>query len=164
MHERTISVYADWSSAIETVALASLMPITLLIVDDSRTIRLIIRRCVEQADLGIEDIVEADNGEEALMRLSSHNVNLILTGVNMPRMDAVQLRAEMKRSEHWKEIAVLMITTEASSKPMLGARTSRGIGLVVRTGIHRQGAILGPLPDVQASLCCIDSWAQKSFY
>jgi two-component system chemotaxis response regulator CheY len=121
VHEPTKSLYADWSSAFETVALASLMPITVLIVDDSRRIRLTIPRCIEQADLGIEEIVEADNGEEALARLSNHNVNLVLTAVNMPKMDAVQLLAELKRSEHWKAIPVLMITTEAGSKPVLDA-------------------------------------------
>jgi len=115
--------------SIEAVALASLMPVTLLIVDDSRTIRLIIRRCIEQADLGTEEIVEAENGEEALARLSIHNVNLILTGVNMPKMGAVQLLAEMKRNGHWNAIPVLMITTEAGSKPVLDA-------------IHRRACVL----------------------
>jgi len=65
------------------------MAFRVLIVDDSSTVRLIVRRCVEQAELGIEEIWEAADGEEALDLLAKHTFDAVFSDVNMPKMDGI---------------------------------------------------------------------------
>jgi two-component system chemotaxis response regulator CheY len=97
------------------------MGFSILIVDDSSTIRLIVRRCLEQAELGITDVWEAGNGEEAIDVLTKQPVDAVLADINMPKMDGFQLLTAMKQDDHWKAIPVLMITTEAAASAVLDA-------------------------------------------
>jgi two-component system chemotaxis response regulator CheY len=90
-----------------------------LIVDDSSTIRLIVRRCLEQSELGIRDVWEAGNGEEAVDVLAKQAIDVVLADINMPKMDGFQLLAAMKQDDRWKTIPVLMITTEAAASAVL---------------------------------------------
>ncbi len=106
------------------------MPVRVLIVDDSRTIRLIIRRCIEQTELDIEDILEAGNGQDALTVMADQDVHVVLTDINMPKMDGIRLLAEMKANERWRTVPVLMITTEAGTKAVLEAAKRGAAGYI----------------------------------
>jgi len=106
------------------------MSARVLIVDDSRTVRLIVRRCIEQSDLPVEEILEGSNGEDALVQLQSQNVHIVLTDINMPKMDGLQLLIEMKRHERWRAIPVVMITTEAGSKAVVEAAKRGAAGYI----------------------------------
>lgn len=97
------------------------MGLSVLIVDDSSTIRLIVRRCLEQGELGLTDVWEAGNGEEALEVLARQAVDVVLSDINMPKMDGFQLLTAMKQNERWKTIPVLMITNEAAASAVIDA-------------------------------------------
>jgi two-component system chemotaxis response regulator CheY len=83
-----------------------------LVVDDSAAIRKILQRVLRQTGMAIRTIYEAGDGQEAVDLLSNHRVDLVLTDINMPRMDGLQLLASLKSSADWREIPVVMITTE----------------------------------------------------
>jgi two-component system chemotaxis response regulator CheY len=83
-----------------------------LVVDDSAAIRKILQRVLRQTGMAIRDIYEAGDGQEALELLGKHRMALVLTDINMPKMDGLQLLAAMKAAESWRDIAVVMITTE----------------------------------------------------
>jgi two-component system chemotaxis response regulator CheY len=83
-----------------------------LVVDDSAAIRKILQRVLRQTGMAIRSIHEAGDGEEALAVMSQHSVNLVLSDINMPKMDGLQLLAALKASPHWRNIPVVMITTE----------------------------------------------------
>lgn len=83
-----------------------------LVVDDSAAIRKILNRVLRQTGMAIGTIHEAGDGQEALDLLKSHRPNLILTDINMPKMDGLQLLAALKGSDDWRPIPVVMITTE----------------------------------------------------
>ncbi len=83
-----------------------------LVVDDSAAIRKILQRVLRQTGLAIRSIHEAGNGQEALDVLSNHLVDLVLTDINMPKMDGIQLLATLKASPRWRAVPVVMITTE----------------------------------------------------
>lgn len=84
-----------------------------LVVDDSAAIRKILQRVLRQTGMTIRSIHEAGDGQEALERLSEQpGINLVLTDINMPKMDGLQLLASMKASPQWQRIPVVMITTE----------------------------------------------------
>ena len=84
----------------------------ILVVDDSAAIRKILQRVLRQTGMAIRAIHEAGDGLEALMVLAAHPVDLVLTDINMPKMDGLQLLASVKTSAHWRHIPVVMITTE----------------------------------------------------
>ena len=83
-----------------------------LVVDDSAAIRKILQRVLRQTGMAINAIHEAGNGEEALNLLKEHKVHLILSDINMPKMDGLQLLASLKASGDWAQVPVVMITTE----------------------------------------------------
>src|ERR1051326_782103 len=83
-----------------------------LVVDDSAAIRKILNRVLRQTGMAIGTIHEAGDGQEALTLLKSHRPNLVLTDINMPKMDGLQFLAALKASSEWRDIPVVMITTE----------------------------------------------------
>jgi two-component system chemotaxis response regulator CheY len=83
-----------------------------LVVDDSAAIRKILQRVLRQTGLAIGAIHEAGDGVEALSVIAQHPVNLVLTDINMPKMDGLQLLASLKGSTQWHNVPVVMITTE----------------------------------------------------
>jgi two-component system chemotaxis response regulator CheY len=84
----------------------------ILVVDDSAAIRKILQRVLRQTGMSIGNIHEAGDGQEALELLKTHAVNLVLTDINMPKMDGIQLLAALKAAAQWRRIPVVMVTTE----------------------------------------------------
>src|SRR5436190_19484362 len=78
-----------------------------LVVDDSAAIRKILQRVLRQTGMAIGTIHEAGDGQEALGILNIHKPALVLTDINMPKMDGLQFLAAMKASEAWREIPVV---------------------------------------------------------
>ena len=83
-----------------------------LVVDDSAAIRKILQRVLRQTGMAIGAIHEAGDGEEALAVMQQRPVRLVLSDINMPKMDGLQLLASLKGSPQWHNIPVVMITTE----------------------------------------------------
>ena len=83
-----------------------------LVVDDSAAIRKILQRVLRQTGMAIKTIHEAGDGEEALEILKVHSPALVLTDINMPKMDGLQFLAAIKNSDRLRGIPVVMITTE----------------------------------------------------
>ncbi len=82
-----------------------------LIVDDSASARMFIRRCVEIAGLRGAEFAEAANGEEALGILKAHGADLVLTDLTMPGMDGETLLKRMRASPSLHEIPVVVISS-----------------------------------------------------
>jgi two-component system, chemotaxis family, chemotaxis protein CheY len=97
------------------------MAIDVLIVDDSAAIRKILQRVLAQTDVPLGKILEAGDGLEAIEQLKGNRVNLVLSDINMPNMDGIQLLGEMRANAAWKSIPVVMITTEGSQQKVLEA-------------------------------------------
>ena len=83
-----------------------------LVVDDSAAIRKILTRVLRQTGMAIQTIHEAGDGQEALAVMALHRIDLVLSDINMPKMDGLQLLASLKASPQWQKIPVVMITTE----------------------------------------------------
>jgi len=88
------------------------METNFLIVDDFAAIRKILQRMLRQTGIAIGEIYEASDGEEALELLKTKVVSLVLSDINMPKMDGLQLLAALKNSPRWRHIPVVIITTE----------------------------------------------------
>lgn len=96
-----------------------------LVVDDSAAIRKILTRVLRQTGMAIGAIHEAGDGREALELLKTRGVGLVLSDINMPKMDGLQMLAALKNAPEWRDIPVVMITTE-------GGETK--VGQAVRLG------------------------------
>jgi len=82
-----------------------------LIIDDSRTMRRILRRTV--ADLGF-DATEAEHGQEALDHLEDGLVpDICLIDWNMPVMDGYTFVTKVRADERWRGVTLMMVTTES---------------------------------------------------
>jgi two-component system chemotaxis response regulator CheY len=88
-----------------------------LLVDDSGTMRTIQKRCLNK--LGIEDIVEAEDGRAALKLYGKHRFDVVLSDWNMPVMDGLTLLKEIRKLN--SEIPFIMITTEAERARVVAA-------------------------------------------
>jgi two-component system chemotaxis response regulator CheY len=92
-----------------------------LIVDDSAAIRKILQRVLRQADIPIGTVLEAGDGVEALAALAKQKVDLILSDINMPNMDGLELLGKLKGDPALKDVPIIMVSTEGSQTKVLEA-------------------------------------------
>ncbi len=88
---------------------------SVLIVDDSKTMRKIITKTLRQINSGIDTISEAEDGQAGLDHLQQEKPDLILCDVNMPNMDGIEFLKQLSSDGNLKSIPVIMITTEGGS-------------------------------------------------
>ena len=93
----------------------------ILIVDDSAAIRKILARVLRQAEIPIGNIFEAGDGSEAITALQSQNIGLILSDINMPNMNGLELLSQVKAHDTWKNVPVVRVSTEGSQAKVLEA-------------------------------------------
>ena len=101
-----------------------------LVVDDSAAIRKILQRVLRQTGMAIGTIHEAGDGQEALDLLKLHKPGLVLTDINMPKMDGLQFLAAVKASDGWRDIPIVMITTEGGETKVAEAVRLGAVGYV----------------------------------
>jgi two-component system chemotaxis response regulator CheY len=92
-----------------------------LIVDDSSVMRKIVERALRQAGIPLGKVMEAGNGSQALDILRLQTVDLVLTDINMPVMDGLELVRQLHNLKQAREIPVLMISTEGSESRVMEA-------------------------------------------
>lgn len=97
------------------------MPLDVLIVDDSAAIRKILHRVLRPTDMPVGEVFEAGDGLEALQALKDHKIGLVLSDINMPNMDGLQLLGKLRGDQAYRDLPVLMITTEGSQHKVMEA-------------------------------------------
>ncbi|MCL2488073.1 MAG: response regulator [Oscillospiraceae bacterium] len=92
----------------------------LLIVDDSAVIRKVIKAAAGVLSMEAE---EAQDGIEALEKLAEchREISLVLLDWNMPEMSGYDVLVEMKKNEKYKDIPVMMVTTESQKTSIVAA-------------------------------------------
>ncbi|EOD54289.1 response regulator [Aeromonas molluscorum] len=83
---------------------------TILIVDDSATIRQVVGMTLKTAGY---DVIDACDGRDALRKLDGKKINLIISDVNMPNMDGISFVREAKKLASYKFTPIIMLTTES---------------------------------------------------
>ncbi|HHL39726.1 MAG TPA: response regulator [Deltaproteobacteria bacterium] len=91
----------------------------ILIVDDCATTRKLLSYIVRGRGYSI---VTAENGIDALEKMAADSVDLILTDLNMPQMDGLELSRNLRCDEAYREIPIIMITTESGESDRAVAR------------------------------------------
>ncbi|WP_434630110.1 response regulator [Chromobacterium sp. CV08] len=102
---------------------------TILIVDDSTTLRQVVRMTL--AGAGYE-VLEAGNGKEALDILDGRKIHLIISDVNMPQLDGIGLLKSIKQLPHYKFTPVIMLTTESAEDKKLEGKEAGAKAWVIK--------------------------------
>ena len=108
------------------------MAYNVLIVDDSQTMRQVIRKTVMLSGFDVGEFWEAGDGQEALKALQEHFIDLILTDLNMPRMNRLELLRELAKDELYRKIPVVLVTIEGTEQAIAEARA-----LGIREYVHK---------------------------
>lgn len=101
-----------------------------LIVDDFSTMRRIIRGLLKEA--GYVEADEAEDGQVGLQKLYGTQFDFVISDINMPNMNGLEMLENMKQDEKLKGIPVLMITAEASKDDVLRAAQMGADGYIVK--------------------------------
>jgi two-component system chemotaxis response regulator CheY len=95
------------------------MAFSVLIVDDSPVMRGFIRRVMTLSGFETSECWEASNGEEALAQLREHPVDVILTDINMPKMNGEELLRQLEKDVRLRSVPTLVISTDATKDRIL---------------------------------------------
>ena len=97
------------------------MGVNILIVDDSSVMRKILERSLRQAvPTGIDLVIEAGDGAEALEKLETQTFQVVFSDINMPNVNGLEFLRRLKETSH-KDVPVIMVTTEGGEKTVLEA-------------------------------------------
>jgi len=100
-----------------------------LIVDDAVTMRQMVSFTLRK---GGYDVLEAENGQDALNKLSGVNVDLIITDLNMPVMDGITLIQNVRKIPAMKTKPILMLTTEGLAAKKDQGKAAGATGWIVK--------------------------------
>ena len=92
----------------------------ILTVDDSSTMRRIIKNTLKKTGYG-EDVLEAGDGKEALAVLENSDVDIIITDWNMPVMDGLTFVKHIRANSKYDDVPIIMVTTEAAKEDIITA-------------------------------------------
>jgi two-component system chemotaxis response regulator CheY len=94
------------------------MAYTILLVDDSATIRNVLVQVFEMTGMPLGEVYQASDGIEALKVLEERWVDIAFCDINMPRMNGVELIRNMREHPEIKEVPVVVVSTEGSKTRM----------------------------------------------
>ncbi|MCW5978971.1 MAG: response regulator [Bryobacteraceae bacterium] len=92
------------------------MAYRVLVVDDSPAMRAFIRRVIQISGFDCSQCFEAGNGEEALSLLDREWVDLVMTDINMPRMDGEEFVRRLESNPRLSSLPVLVVSTDSTEK------------------------------------------------
>ena len=102
---------------------------TVLTVDDALTMRKLIAFTLRGSGF---NVVEAADGVEGLQALATQQVDLIITDVNMPRMDGIEFTRQARVKLAGRPIPILILTTESEAEKKNLARAAGASGWIVK--------------------------------
>lgn len=102
---------------------------TILAVDDSASIRQMVTFTLKGAGY---DVIEAVDGQDALDKANAQQVNLVLTDINMPRMDGYQLLELLRKTSNYESVPILMLTTESADDMKAKGKAAGATGWLVK--------------------------------
>ena len=102
---------------------------TILTVDDSASMREMIGFTLRNAGYSV---VEAVDGKDALNKLGGAQVHLLLTDLNMPNLDGIELIRQVRALPQYKYIPIVMLTTESQDTKKQAGRAAGASGWIVK--------------------------------
>jgi two-component system chemotaxis response regulator CheY len=101
----------------------------IMTVDDSPTIRQMLSVALKGAGY---DVVEAENGKDALQKLETEPVNMLITDLNMPQMNGIDLVRSVRQSLGLRFLPIIMLTTESQESKRQEGKAAGASGWIVK--------------------------------
>ncbi len=102
---------------------------TIMTVDDSNSVRQMVAFTLKQQGY---EIIEAVDGNDALSKIGSSKIDLLITDLNMPNCDGMTLIQEVRKLPAFKFMPILFLTTESSDEKRQQAKSAGATGWIVK--------------------------------
>ncbi len=101
----------------------------IMTADDSASMRQMVSFTLQQAGY---DVVEAEDGQDALNKLEGSGVNMLITDLNMPNMDGLELIRQIRSKPEFKFMPIVMLTTESQDDKKQAGKAAGATGWIVK--------------------------------
>jgi len=98
-------------------------------VEDSTSVREMVAFTLQEAGY---DVVEAEDGKDALAKLSASDIDLVLTGLNMPNMNGIELTQSLRSNPSYRFTPVIFLSTESRMEEKQVAKEAGATGWIVK--------------------------------
>lgn len=105
------------------------MPRKIMIVDDSSTVRQVLRLTLNNA--GYETI-DAVDGQDALDKLHGQAIDMMITDLNMPNLDGIDLIKAVRKNAATRFVPIIMLTTESAEEKKQQGKAAGATGWIVK--------------------------------
>lgn len=102
---------------------------TIMTVDDSASVRQMVSFTLKGAGY---QVIEASDGKDALSKLNGSTVNMMITDLNMPNMDGIELIKSVRLDPAYKFIPIIMLTTESQAGKKQEGKAAGATGWIVK--------------------------------
>jgi len=102
---------------------------TIMTVDDSRSVRQMVSFTLQQAGF---QVMEAEDGADALRKLNGGKVNMVITDLNMPNMNGIELTRALRADADHKFVPIILLTTESQDAKKQEGRAAGATGWIVK--------------------------------
>jgi len=102
---------------------------TIMTVDDSASVRQMVSFTLKEAGY---EVIEAEDGKDALSKITGQKLHLIVTDMNMPNMDGIELIKNIRVNNEYKFIPIIMLTTESQSEKKMEGKAAGATGWIVK--------------------------------
>ena len=100
-----------------------------LIVDDSASMRQLVSFTIKDAG---HDVLVAENGKDALCKLNNGKVDMVITDLNMPEMDGIELIKRLRAMQDYKFAPIVMLTTESQEAKKQEGKQAGASGWIMK--------------------------------
>lgn len=108
---------------------------SILIIDDSESIRELVALTLESSGYKVD---KALDGLDALRFLDGREINLVITDLNMPNMDGIELIKEVRKKDGYSTVPILMLTTESQAAKKEQAKSAGATGWIVKPFVQEK--------------------------
>ncbi len=102
---------------------------TILIVDDSASVRTVVSTALKGAGY---DVIQGCDGKDALSKMTGDKIHMIISDVNMPNMDGIEFVKEVKKMPAYKFTPICMLTTESEASKMQEGKAAGAKAWIVK--------------------------------
>ncbi len=101
----------------------------IMTVDDSASVRQMVSFALKEAGY---DVVEAEDGQDALGKLEANPVDMVVTDLNMPNLDGIGFIKSVRANPSYKFMPIIMLTTESQDGKKKEGRSAGATGWIVK--------------------------------
>jgi two-component system chemotaxis response regulator CheY len=106
------------------------MAYNVLIVDDSKSMRKVLKKVLTVSGFRVGECLEAGNGKEALDLLANNWIDLVLSDIHMPVMDGIELMRRLNADKSYEDLPVVYVTTESNEARLQEVMTMGARGYI----------------------------------